>query len=438
MTSFRLDHTPNPSPHPRSAPRLIIVVKGYPRLSETFIAQELAGLEARGLPFIIVSLRHPTDKARHPLNDAITAPVVYLPEYLHQEPLRVFAAWRRARHLPGYGAAKALWMKDLKRDLSRNRIRRFGQALVLAAEMADFGTIDHIYVHFLHTPASVARYAAKIRHLPWSVSAHAKDIWTTPAWEKQEKLAEMSWLVTCTAAGYRHLRDLAPPDRQERISLLYHGLDFSRFPPPPDRPFRDGTDPENPVEILSVGRLVAKKGYDDILVALAQLPPALAWRFTHIGGGNLRKTLRKTAEKLGIAARITWRGAQAADQVLAALRTADLFVLAPKVAKDGDRDGLPNVLLEAASQGLACLSTDAVGVPELITDQVTGYLVPPSQPQALRDALIQLIGDPNLRHRLGQAANHHVRTAFTANAGLDMLVHKLAPSIAPTSVQKKR
>ncbi len=405
------------------------MVKGYPRLSETFIAQELAGLEARGLSFMIVSLRHPTDKARHPLNDTITAPVVYLPEYLHQEPVRVFSAWLKARRLPGYGLAKTLWVKDLKRDLSRNRIRRFGQALVLAAEMADFGTIEHIYVHFLHTPASVARYAATLRDLPWSVSAHAKDIWTTPAWDKKEKLAEMSWLVTCTTAGYRHLRDLTPPDRQERISLLYHGLDFSRFPPPPDRPFRDGTDPQNPVEILSVGRLVAKKGYDDVLAALAQLPSSLAWRFTHIGGGSLQKSLRKTAENLGIASRITWRGAQAADQVLTALRAADLFVLAPKVAKDGDRDGLPNVLLEAASQGLACLSTDAVGVPELITDQVTGYLVPPSQPQDLRDALIRLIGDPHLRHRLGQAGNRHVRATFTAEAGLDVLVHKLTPPV---------
>lgn len=405
------------------------MVKGYPRLSETFIAQELAGLEARGLSFMIVSLRHPTDKAHHPLNDAITAPVVYLPEYLHQEPVRVFFAWLKARRLPGYGLAKTLWVKDLKRDFSRNRIRRFGQALVLAAEMADFGTIEHIYVHFLHTPASVGRYAATLRDLPWSVSAHAKDIWTTPAWDKQEKLAEMSWLVTCTTAGYRHLRDLAPPDRRERVSLLYHGLDFSRFPPPPDRPFRDGTDPQNPVEILSVGRLVAKKGYDDVLAALAQLPSSLAWRFTHIGGGSLQKSLRKTAENLGIAPRITWRGAQAADQVLTALRAADLFVLAPKVAKDGDRDGLPNVLLEAASQGLACLSTDAVGVPELITDQVTGCLVPPSQPQALRDALIRLIGDPHLRHRLGQAGNRHVRATFTAEAGLDILVHKLTPPV---------
>jgi len=426
-----LDSGQNPritSQH-RSIPRLIIVVKGYPRLSETFIAQELAGLEARGVSFVIVSLRHPTDKTIHALNKTITAPVVYLPEYLHQEPLRVISAWFRVRRLPGYAAAKALWVKDLRRDLSRNRIRRFGQALVLAAEMADLGQIEQVYVHFLHTPASVARYAARLRGLPWSVSAHAKDIWTTPLWEKQEKLSDAHWLVTCTAAGYQHLRDLAPPARQDHVSLLYHGLDFSRFPAPPDRPARDGTDPHNPVEILSVGRLVAKKGYDDVLAALAQLPPSLAWRFTHIGGGSLQKSLRKTAEDLGLAEKITWRGAQAADQVLAALRAADLFVLAPKVAEDGDRDGLPNVLLEAASQGLACLSTHAVGVPELFTDHVTGCLVPPSQPQALGDALIRLIGDPALRHRLGQAANRHVRATFAADAGLDVLAKKLtAPS----------
>ena len=173
-----------------SAGRVAFVLKGYPRLSETFIAQEILALERRGLDILIVSLRHPTDTAIHPVHRQIAAERLYLPEYLYQEPLRVWRGWRKARRLPGYKAARRGWLADLWRDKTPNRIRRFGQALVLAAELP--GDIGGLHAHFIHTPASVTRYAAMMRGLEWSVSAHAKDIWTTPAWEKREKLAAAS------------------------------------------------------------------------------------------------------------------------------------------------------------------------------------------------------------------------------------------------------
>lgn len=198
--------------------RVAFVLKGYPRLSETFIAQEILALEQLGLEIEIVSLRHPTDRARHPVHGQIEAPVLYLPEYLKDEPRRVLAAWRRARRLPGYAAARRAWLADLARDPTPNRIRRFGQALVLAAEMAP--DIRHLHAHFLHTPASVARYAAMIGGLRWSVSAHAKDIWTIPAWEKRGKLTSAEWAVTCTEFGRRHLAELAPSPGKVRLS--YH------------------------------------------------------------------------------------------------------------------------------------------------------------------------------------------------------------------------
>ena len=119
---------------------------------------ELAALEKAGQSFDIWSLRFPTDKKRHPLHDQIKAKVRYLPEYLHQEPLRVLRGWREARKQPGYRAARKTWLKDLKRDFTRNRIRRFGQACVLAAELP--AETRGLYAHFLHTPSSVARYAA--------------------------------------------------------------------------------------------------------------------------------------------------------------------------------------------------------------------------------------------------------------------------------------
>src|SRR5204863_2640060 len=143
--------------------------------------------------------------------------LLYLPEYLYQEPLRVWRGWLRCRRRPGYRKARAAFLADLWRDMSPNRVRRFGQALVLAEELPP--DVGHLHAHFLHTPASVARYAAAIGGLPWSVSAHAKDIWTTRDWEKREKLADAGWAVTCTAAGHRHLAVLAPAE--DRVTLCY-------------------------------------------------------------------------------------------------------------------------------------------------------------------------------------------------------------------------
>jgi len=149
--------------------RVAFVLKGYPRLSEAFIAQEIAALERRGLDIVIVSLRQPTHEHRHPIHDEIRAPLHYLPEYLLREPLRVIRAWLAVRKKAGYRKARAAWLRDLRRDPTPNRIRRFGQALALAAELpADVG---RLHAHFLHTPASVTRYAAMIRGLPWSGSA---------------------------------------------------------------------------------------------------------------------------------------------------------------------------------------------------------------------------------------------------------------------------
>ena len=396
-----------------------MVLKGYPRLSETFIAQEILALQRRGLALRIVSLRHPTDPASHPVHREITAPVSYLPEYLYQEPGRVLRAWFKARRLPGYKQARAAFLRDLGRDRTANRVRRFGQACVLAAELpTDTGWI---YAHFLHTPASVARYAALMRGLPWSCSAHAKDIWTSPDWEKREKLAEMAWLATCTAVGAEHLKGLS--EEPSKVHLIYHGLDLSRFPSrarPQSK--RDGSDPADPVIILSVGRLVEKKGYDLLLNALANLPAGLAWRFVHIGGGEEKHALQRQAEALNLSGRIEWRGAQPQEEVMAAVGEADLFVLASRIAESGDRDGLPNVLMEAQSQALACLSTSISAIPELIEDGRSGLLVPPDDPPALTGALGRLIRDPDLRAALGEAGEARLRRDF----GLDRTIAGLA------------
>lgn len=402
------------------------VLKGYPRLSETFIAQEIRALEERGLDIRLISLRRPTDRHVHPVHREIRAPVNYLPEYLYRAPARVWRGWRAGRRLSGYAAARRIWFKDLARDPTPNRVRRFGQALVLARELpADVGWI---HAHFLHTPASVARYAALMLGLPWSCSAHAKDVWTTPAWEKAEKLADCRWLVTCTRTNRDHLADLAPAGRQ--VDLVYHGLDEGRFPPPGSRrPPRDGGDAGDPVVLLSVGRAVVKKGYDDLLDALGRLPAPLNWRLVHIGGGPLLRSLKRRAQRDGLAGRITWMGPQPQETVLAQYRAADAFVLACRIADDGDRDGLPNVLMEAQSQGLACLSTAVSAIPELIVADETGLLVAPGDGAALSVALARLIADAKLRQRLGAAGMERVRAAFSFEDAIDRLAQRFGPSV---------
>lgn len=399
------------------------VLKGYPRLSETFIANEIRALEERGLDIRIVSLRHPTDGTTHPVHAEIRAAVLYLPEYLHREPGRVLRAWWHMRRRPRYRECRDTWLRDLRRDPSRNRVRRFGQALVLAHELD--GQVAHLHAHFLHTPASVTRYASMLLELPWSCSAHARDIWTTQAWEKREKLASCRWAVTCTAANHRHLEDLAPT--RGRVELVYHGLDPERFPPPRGpASARDGSDPDDPVRILSVGRAVEKKGYQDLLSALALLPAELHWRFQHVGDGAWLGRLKDQALGLGIAERIQWRGALPQGDVLACYGAADMFVLSSRIAADGDRDGLPNVLMEAQSQGLPCVATRVSAIPELVVDGDTGLLAEAGDSRALAAAIARLIPDPALRRRLGEAGRQRVAREFRFGAGIDRIQAQLA------------
>lgn len=415
----------------QTGPGILFLLKGYPRLSETFIAQEIRALEERGLPVRIVSLRFPTDKHVHPVHREIAAPVTYLPEYLIHEPARVLCGWWRARRLRGYGLALRVWLGDLRRDFTTNRGRRFGQACVLAAEIiaGRHGDVRRLHAHFLHTPAAVAYYTSLMTGIPWSCSAHAKDIWTTPDWEKREKLVHLDWLVTCTASGHRHLQDLAADPA--KVSLVYHGLDFRRFPLPAEEQAtaRSSDKANEPLVILSVGRAVPKKGYDDLLRALARLPADLAWRFRHVGGGPELDRLKSLAKELGIADRIDWRGAQPQQEVLAAYRAADLFVLASCIAEDGDRDGLPNVLMEAQSQELPVIATAISGVPELIRDGETGLLAPPNDPEALASAIAGLLADPARRRTLAVAGAQRLRAHFAMETGIADLTRRFAPDL---------
>ena len=411
----------------KTSPNLAVVVKGWPRLSETLIAQELVALEEGGIPFEIWSLRHPTDKKTHPLHDRLNARVRYLPEYLGDEPLRVLCGVLYAVTQGGFRAAWSAIRADYARDATRNRMRRFGQACVMARELPPETT--GIYAHFLHTPASVARYASILRGVPWSFSAHAKDIWTSPEWELRSKLNSgehgAAFGATCTAFGAEHLRGLSA---DTPVDLVYHGLDLTRFPTPPERTVRSKTALLN---LMSVGRLVEKKGFDNLIAALALLPSKMEWHWTHIGGGGLNDQMRQLALDNGVADRITWRGACDQPEVIEAMRAADLFVLPSRVAQDGDRDGLPNVLMEAASQKLPILSTPVSAIPEFIDTEMHGILSDDS-PAALAAEITRIADDPTLGPRLADAAYKRLTQDFLMAPGIAKLAKRLQIMLSGT------
>jgi len=410
-----------------ASPVILVVLKGYPRVSETFIAHELAALERRGLPLHIVSLRRPYDALTHPIHATIRATVTYLPEYLYEAPGRVLRGHARAlaRAPRRYLRALGRWLRDVARDPTPNRGRRFGQAGVLAGELPPGAA--HLHAHFLHTPASVARYAAAMSGLEYSLAGHAKDVWTTPDWDLRAKLTEARFAVTCTAAGHARLDTLAPG----RVELVYHGLDRGLFAAPSTfGSRRDGTDPRDPVRLLVVGRFQPKKGYPTLLDAVARVRSEV--RLTVVGYGPLEPVLHARAEALGLTARVTWAGALDQPAVRALYRASDLLLLASEVAADGDRDGLPNVVVEALSQGLPVVATRAGAIPELVTDRTHGRLVPPGDAGALAAAIEQLAGDPDARHRMGAAGIQRVAAGWDLETGAERL-HQLLRATLPSA-----
>ena len=323
--------------------------------------------------------------------------------------------WR----LPKGGPRRVLaqWWRDVRRDPTANRWRRLGQAFVLAAELPALGATDLLYSHFIHTPCSVTRYAATLLRMPYAISAHAKDIYTSPDWELQEKLDDAVWTVTCTKGNVAYLSDRAT--NPETVNLVYHGL-ADQTPDAAATRVDDGV-----LKLVTIGRAVRKKGLDTILEALAKLPADIKWHWHHVGGGELLSELEKQGEALGLSNRIMWHGAQPQAAVRAQLAAADLFLLASRVTGDGDRDGLPNVLMEAAVYEVPAVATTTGAIPEFVENGQSGVLVEPDDVTAFADAITALARDPERRRAYGKAINARLEQEFTFDKCLSPLVELL-------------
>lgn len=393
-----------------SPPRIGVLLKTYPKISETFILGEILGLEQLGLPLHILSLQRPTDSIAHDTNAAVRAPVSYVLAPSIRRSLQVLG--EQARLLV---SNPRRYLGTLAFALGRqesSRAKHFLQAGTLALAARKAG-LDHIYAHFASEPAGVAELAQRLTGIGYSISAHAKDIYLSPPEVLRRKLASAAFAVTCTEYNRRHLAALAGDGKVHR---MYHGIDVGRFSPA-GTPRRS-----DPPLILSVGRLREKKGFPTLIEACALLARrGVRFQCRIVGYGPDADMLTALIEAKGLTQTVVLAGKLAHEQLIELYRAATLFALPCRIGDDGDRDGIPNVLLEAMATELPVVSTHISGIPELVEHDRNGLLVPPDDPAALADAMSRLILDKDLGARLGQAGRVVVAQRFSNAANLALL-----------------
>jgi glycosyltransferase involved in cell wall biosynthesis len=416
------------------------VVKGFPRLSETFIASEIYRVERAGIPLRLYVLKpveeHERNSAPHAVVGQLEATPSYLPattslsgvsrvRWLARNlPAFLPAFGRTARRRPlGLIRAGAAALGD---SLRARRLwwslprKVFLRELLLGVALADrvlqAGDVRLLHAHFAHGTTTVTWYASRITGVPFSFTGHARDIYTdklNPGGLLRRKLRAARFVVTCTDANRRHLERVGGGTTVHRV---YHGLnaDFARLLA------EDGAAPtrNKRFRVLAVGRLVEKKGFDVLVEAVGILAergvPVEALIVGHAAPlePEVGPQLERAIAALGLAGRVRLVGSMTQAALYEEYRRASAFCLPCRVAESGDRDGIPNVLVEAMACAVPVVSTDVSGIPELVVTESNGLLVPPEDPAAIADALLRLYEDPRLAHRLGREAESFVQQRF--------------------------
>lgn len=387
------------------------VMKRYPRLTETFILNEIRAMERLGTKLHIVSLLPPEPPPHHPMVGEVEAPLHPVPaasdragrrEIAHAHARAIAAA--PLRYL-GAVARAALWCTRSPTPLSV--WKQFLRGGVIATLCRTHG-IRHIHAHFANAPAASAWFASMMTGLPFSFTAHAKDLYLTPPEVIRKRGQAARFVATCTGYNVRYLASLLG-DQADKIHLVYHGIDLGLFGA---RKVAEAKPAEGRL-ILSVGRLVPKKGHDDLVAACALLRDrGIAFRCRIVGEGPLRAELQAQITASGLEGIVTLDGAMTHADLITLYGTADAFALAPRITEDGDRDGIPNVIAEAMAIGVPVVSTSVSGIPELVRDGETGRLVPPRDPAALATAIEATLADRAQARRLAAAGRARLEGEF--------------------------
>ena len=425
-------------------PAVAYVLKAYPRLSETYIHSEIHRLERLGLRLRLYAIKppEPTENAmRHPVVDRIRAVPVYLPPVTSLSSVSL-AAWLRANLRPflaplarvtrrwprglvrAGAAALAQSVRARDRALAPPRkvyLKELLQAVALSDHLREAADVRHLHAHYAHGSTTVAWFASLITRIPFSFTAHAKDVYSdrlNPAGLLRRKLTAARFAVTCTGAGAEHLRAIAP---QSRVHVVYHGLndDLARLA---DRAPRNGSR-NGSLQLLGVGRLVEKKGFDVFVEACAELRRRDIPFAATIAGpdGPHGPAIRELIASQGLEESFRLAGALSQRELFDEYTRANALCLPCRVV-GSDRDGMPNVLVEAMACGTPVVTTGISGIPELVSDGVNGLLVDPDDPAALASAIARLDSDRRSAERLGSAGRATVRERFDG----DRLAGRLA------------
>ena len=407
------------------------ILKGFPRLSETFIASEIYRLEQEGLRLRLYVIKPGHDHEHHEIVDRIEAKADYLPATTSLSGTSLFG-WlaENLRHfLPSlvraglrhpFGTMRAAVQAFAQAVRARRSfwawprkvyVKEFLQAAMIADKLSSAPEVRHLHAHFCHGAATVAWFAAMITGLPFSFTAHAKDIYCeslNPAGLLRRKMDAARFVVTCTGANQEHLRQLS----RTPVHCIYHGLsaDFTRLlkqqAAPPER--------NGHLRLLAVGRLVAKKGFDIFVEACGILRRrGVSFETVIVGedGDHADELKRRiSAHRLDESVRLAGPMPQA--RLFEEYRRATMFCLPCRVLDNGDRDGIPNVLVEAMACGLPVITTGISGIPEVVRDGVNGLLVPTENAEALADALVRISRDQALARRLASEAQLTVSRLF--------------------------
>ncbi|MGQ7844786.1 glycosyltransferase family 4 protein [Granulosicoccus sp. 3-233] len=402
-------------------PRLGIIISMFPELHETFILRELVALEHRGVEFDIYSLQYPRDPVT--IEDAIRLST----ERTFYSPLLSLAGARallRAVVRHPARLAKAIAQVVIKgRDRPMDVVKNLA-ILPLALYIGEQGRqrgVNHWHGHWANIPTTACWYLQQIYAEPWSAAIHGEDIFS-PNRFLRHKLDAAGFAVVCSGYFCNHLKNEMGLDSPEKIHLNYHGLDPRVLEHVPDKPFRDRA-PEDPLRLISIGRLVPTKGHDVLIRACAALiGNGRELQLTLIGSGPIEQELKALVEAEGIADSVDFRGALAFADVLEALDRSDVFCLAPRLIPGHPPDGIPNVIAEAMALRLPVVTTRVSAIPELVSDGETGQLVEVDDVQGFAAAIERLAADPQLARRLSEQANERVARLFNQKQNIDDLM----------------
>lgn len=383
--------------------RVGYVVKVYPRFSETFIVTELLAREMAGEQLTVFALRQSDDPRFHPELARVAAPVRYLPR-----PQKASAVWDVLRERTQSAAIGAAVSRALPELLAAD-VQDAVQAVALAEHVRAEG-ITHLHAHFATSATTVARLASLLTGVPYSFTAHAKDIFHESVDEDdlRRKIEDAAYVATVSEYNVADLRARFPAVA-DRVQLVRNGLELQRFP------YREPEHTDARLRVAAVGRLVEKKGFDVLVDAVAVLrDEGVEVRVELAGGGELEEKLRARIHRHGLTDRVRMLGPLPQDEVAALLRSSDVFAAPCVVGADGNADGLPTVLLEAMAVGVPCVSTAVTGIPEVVIDGETGLLREPGDVAGLADALRGIaVGEVDV-HAIAARARALVEQQFDA------------------------